>query len=192
LNLFENDDDEYAGLKVNQGSSLSTRVSTGKYNNLTILNVNIYFNRKNVKLKVEIWKFIIFYNNTISDKLTFRKTLLYKKLSVFIRSIYSLTKLLPAFSFYITEGFDFEFDFDISLDKNFSKDMENSNIKNTNFEVMKLINFSDNFGVINLEIFFLSKNKIFKLEEEMVIYNIILEKKYFNRRKFKKEAKIFI
>jgi len=157
-------DDEYKDLKVvNAYTNMNNKPITSPGIS-KIFELQIIFKRKNVKFKVEIWKFIVVTNTY--EKLIYRKTLLYKKLSVMIRTIMSTSKILPVYSLFMSKGFDFELDFEIISSK--ENITENVSLTGYAFESMIFGNFSNNFGIIKLEILFLPKNKIFNIEEDLV------------------------
>lgn len=126
--------------------------------------IEIYFIRRNVKIVIERWKFAL-----VSDKgKKFRNIYSVKKLSTLIRTVYSYTRLLPAFHLFLKKGFDYVLDYKLYYnDQNLSKDTDD--YFKTKCNVFK--NACDiSIGKINLQIEFLLKNDIFKIEEEMVFY----------------------
>lgn len=143
--------------------NVSYKIKTNKFylnsqdsNNKTIIAL-IYFKRKGVKLIIEKWKFILNINE--SPKPT-RLTFLKKKLFVLSRTIMSMIKILPAYSIFLQKGFDFSFGFELE----YGKDDKDSNV---NYSEMSLHNYSDNTGSIKVEVSYLLKHVIFKLEDDL-------------------------
>ncbi len=73
----------------------------------------------------------------------------------------TITRSLPAYSLFLSSGFDFEFDYEIE---------EIGMPVRGEFESVSIGNYSDSIGSVRIEILFLAKNKIFSVEEEMVSF----------------------
>lgn len=171
---------------------MNSKVSGVKfYQNEKIVNFVLYFKRKNIKFVIEVWRFIINYD-ILSQNYQFKKNYIYKKLSVMIRTINTLCKMLPAYSLIIKKGFDFNFDYEIYNGKIPQKDEELLKDKNKNFKTHNFSNFySDNIGIVKIEIMYMDKNKIFATEDEFIGKQSIMEKESLHKRqRFLSEAQI--
>jgi hypothetical protein len=112
--------------------------------------IEIYFKRKNSNCKILIEK----WSTSVFDKGKPRDMLNYMTM---LRSVYSYSRLLPAFTFFKNTGFDYT----LSYTTYFNDDLRT----NTDYFNKKrhFLKFS------NILIEYLNKGDIFKTEEEMVI-----------------------
>jgi hypothetical protein len=135
--------------------------------------IEIFFKRKNnLQILVERWTVESSFDSNPSNKI-FRKILLIKKLSTFIRSIYMCTRMLPVYNLVINQEFDYKIDYKFH---SFSQNLSSSNnFDTTNEKFLKIRKSFKNMcdigvGRFNLEVEYLLKSDIFILEQEIVKY----------------------
>jgi hypothetical protein len=163
-------DDEYENLKAENISSLNkdqiVKSKTSLPQECYNVVLNIFFQRKNkpIKFIVETWRFLIKLNNKSNkNSYSFRKLTIVKKLSVLLRTILTTSKMLPLYGLSTKQGFDFSFTYEL-----FTGEFSNlDNSKKINFN-----NYSDNIGSLSVEVDYINKNDVFKIEENIVNYKI--------------------
>jgi hypothetical protein len=137
--------------------------------------------RKSVSILIEKWSFgfKFDFDAQMGDKgggRKFRRKLVIKKLSTLIRSVYSYTRLLPAFNFRDKQGFDYKLKYKLfyNIDQNLSIDNSAKKYKN-----------SCDFlcGSVIMQVEFLSKQSIFYLEDQSVRVFILIC--FFRKAKLK-------
>lgn len=123
------------------------------------MKLSILFKRGNTCFVIEEW-IITFKHIDLTKEKTLRKGYLYKKLTSLIRSIITLTRILPVYSLSSKSEFDYFFEFKIN---------SNLSINTDSYKSIKFDRVSDKIGNIILECNYLSKLEIFRLEDIMVL-----------------------
>jgi hypothetical protein len=123
--------------------------------------VEIYFKRKNtdIRILIERWSF-----NIVFDKGKIKKINTFKKISSLIRSIYTYTRILPAYSFFTKKGFNYELEHTIFHNDKLIAKKEFYEKKRYSINIDSVLNNA--YMKINIE--YILKSDIFKIEEEMV------------------------
>jgi hypothetical protein len=96
-------------------------------------------------------------NDPLKSKRNYRHLFTYKKLSVLIRTILSLIKLLPLNSFKYSNIFD--------IQSEVTLDTKNEFDPGEKYDTMNFQNYSDSIGSLKFEVKYLAKTSIFKIEE---------------------------
>lgn len=162
INIDNLMNDKGGGSNINNSMTVSSR---GNYFNPSSLNNDINSSNK---------------NQTIIKK--FRKTFTKKRMINFIRTIYSYTRNLPAFTLFTKKGFDYNLEYKFYHgNQNLSSYLFYDNFLKVR---KKIKNDCDvGVGVIRLEVEYLLKNDIFQFEQEIVtnlyfIYILTFYRKY--------------
>lgn len=142
-----------------------------------VMNIEIYFSRKNNhKFLIERWEFKTLCN--LNENRKYRHIFTLKKLSTFLRTVYTYTRVLPAFHLYSKKGFDYNLEYKIDYqleNQNISEEPGKNNLgSQLEFESKskKFKNVLDlALGKVNLEISYLNKIDIMKFEEELLPKN---------------------
>lgn len=114
--------------------------------------------------------------NTSTTSKKFRKTFAIKRLSTFLRTVYSYLRTLPAFTFFSKSGFDYSIEHKIYYEEN-----ENSYDYVENFNKMKKsVKSCCDVGISNvkLQVEYLNKCDIFLFEQE-IVKNYLLKLIFF-------------
>jgi hypothetical protein len=129
------------------------------------INVLVYFTRKNLTFLVETWKFQINFNDNKNNNLKYiNLEYLKKKFLTLKRTINLLIKILPLNQFKNNNliNFDFSFITNILTDDNDLSKIESSNVKTLN-----LFPINDKIGNLEIEIKYVYRNEIFKIEDNL-------------------------
>lgn len=140
--------------------------TTSEFNFEKTMKLSIFFIRGKSKFVVEEW-FVILNHIDISKGKTLRKGYLMKKLTCLVRSIMTLTRILPLYSLSRKPGFDYTFEY--CIDSSFE-------IGNKNRNTILLNKISDKIGNIIIKCNYISKKEIFHIED-MIVKLPNLEKK---------------
>jgi hypothetical protein len=155
---------------INQQIDNSSRKSSDEYEDLkprdklsrNVGEINssllIYFKRNDIKFLAEIWTFNYKLDLLNKERNKSKYNLYYKKLSIAIRSIHTLVKVLPLYSLYNKEGFNYSIEYEVSTDNN---EIENS----TNSIIFDQETYS---GRLDIKVKYLDKHQIFQKEESLV------------------------
>ena len=171
--------------------------------NIYEYNIYIFFceeERKYLQFIVENWKFKINTENSELNELDNNsKKIIQKKLLTFIRSIKTTLFLLPLNSLVQdveNKNFDFTFEAQLYKESNIDMGLENEIIQEK--KEMKINMISDKFFDISLTINYITKNGIFKHQDNLKLKNVNNYKEYYseyygkkmNQRKNSKFSKI--
>jgi len=135
------------------------------------INVIIFFSRRRIKFAVEKWSFSIIKNTEIHTGMKFINiNKINKKLLIMKKSILCLLKMLPLYQLYKIK----EKSFNINLESKIEINQNNIKIDENNSISFLIEPIKDIFGTFNLNISYILKNTIFKIEDELN-QNIIKE-----------------
>ena len=138
-----------------------------------IVNIQIFFVRKsmNVKILIENWTLKFVHDKgggSCKNEKKYRKILMLKKLSTFIRTVHSYTRLLPAYTFCNCAGFDYKLDYKIYCTKN--EQNISSGLSEDFLKICKSFknNCDIHVGVFILHVEYMMKNEIYITEQAIV------------------------
>jgi hypothetical protein len=120
--------------------------------------IEIYFKRKNshIRILIEKWSLIVFDKGKEKDLITYM---------TLVRSLYTYSRILPAYTFFKNTGFNYNLDYAVYFNDNLRRNYDYFS-KKRHFLNNELLN-------VKLTIEYLNKAEIFKIEEEMVKFNLI-------------------
>ena len=127
------------------------------------INILISFVRNRIKFVVEKWTFTIIKNNEKGNIKFINTNKMHKKLLMMKKSIKFLLKFLPLYELYKIkdEKFNFKLELEVEINKN------NLKIDKDESESITLEPLNDIFGIFNLNIEYIMKNKIFQIEDKL-------------------------
>ena len=129
------------------------------------INVLVYFTRKKLTFLVETWKFQINFNDNKNNNLKYiNLEYLKKKFLTLKRTINLLIKILPLNQFKNNNLINFDFSFITNI---LTDDNDLSKIEGNNVKTLNLFPINDKIGNLEIEIKYVYRNEIFKIEDNL-------------------------